>query len=354
MAQTRYSIPEHVKDYAVALYLGGLTQEQVGAKIGAKGCAVLRFLRERKVPSRPFCPHNKCDTSVRDQAIRLYVDHQHTIPEVAKILGRGTSTIARWLKKVGATRPMGEAFAMATQKGRKKWGHPGSIPWQSAKTGKWEFADSKWEVVRMAQLDSDPGVRWWTHVVPRVPYTDATGKRRFYAPDFLIDRVDGCRVVEEIKPQQFLAHSSTQIKAAAAGAFYADQGVQYRIITEHGIGLRSIQAFRLEGLMSITDEQRRAALSRRKAAAMKRRSAPRVEAARAKRLERARQMAEAYASGLTLAEVAQRFGVCGHSVSNWLDKLGVSRRPAVMREHQRLLLSEKRKAYPLVRWRKTA
>lgn len=276
-------------------------------------------------------------TDRKRQAIQLYVDERMTIPEVAATLGCGTSTIARWLKTAKATRPMGEAFALAMQKGRKKWGRRSqSIPWQSVKTGRWEFADSRWEAVRMQQLDNDPLVKDWTHVVERIPYVDGSGKRRFYAPDFFVVYVDGRQSVEEVKPKRFIASEPTLRKGAAARVWLTERGIGYKIITEDDIGIAAIASFKLDGLHSITDEERRLAYNRRKCAEIKRRNAPRVNATRAIRMERAGRIAAVYLSGKSLDETSTEFGLSVRTIVWWLDKLGIARRPAVMRPAARL------------------
>ncbi len=284
---------------------------------------------------RKLHAHNKLPDAMRQQAISLYVDALQTIPEVAAVLGRGTTTVARWLKAAKATRPMGAAFALAAQKGRKKWGRGQNIPWQSAKTGRWEFADSRWEAVRMQQLDTDATVRTWTRLAERIPYVAKNGKPRFYAPDFLVEYVDSHRVVEEVKPLAFAKNPDTLVKAAAALQALQAVGIEYRIVTEDDIGLAAINRFRVEGLAAIGDEQRRLADNKRRAARLRKKHAPRINANREKHRQRAEQAAALYASGMTLVEVGSVLRVHAQTILNWLDKRGVERRVAVMRPEQR-------------------
>lgn len=335
MATTKNKISDLAKEEAVALYLSGLTQDQVAAKLGiARGCTISGILRQKGIKARPV-QWNKMPDATRLQAIQMYVDHKMTIPETAQAVGVSTSCIARWLKAANATRPMGEAFSLAAQKGRKQWGKSVNIPWQSKKTGRWEFADSRWEVVRMGQLDKDVTVRHWTRLAERIPYIDAAGRHRFYAPDFIIEYADGTTVVEEVKPKVKVNTPSTLMKAAAAASVLGAKGIDYRIVTEDDIGIAAIRAFRLEGLASITDEQRRLAHNRRKVAAWHRRNGARVSAGREKRQARNARIIAAYKSGKTLLEVAREFKVSPHAIQNSLKRSGVPRRAAVMRAHER-------------------
>jgi len=69
----------------------------------------------------------------------------------------------------------------------------------STKTGAKEFYHSSYELRRMKELDADPDVQRWSkrHGIV-VPYQHA-GRDKNYVPDFLIERVDGLKVIEEVK-----------------------------------------------------------------------------------------------------------------------------------------------------------
>ena len=103
------------------------------------------------------------------------------------------------------------------------------VPWHSSKTGRESKADSGYELIRMWQYDHDPDVVTWKKNAERVPYGDG----RSYVPDFLVERRDGTKTVEEVKPANFLSDPVVQQKAAAARKFFAKQGIDYRFITEY-------------------------------------------------------------------------------------------------------------------------
>lgn len=332
----RTKITEGAKDRAVALYMNGATQDEVARELGfSNGSVVCRLLKGRGIKARPFVAHNKKPTDLRSQAVALYVEHTLTIPETAAALGLGTTTVARWLKAANATRAMGDAFALAIQKGRKGWGRRSpSIPWQSQKTGRWEFADSRWEALRMQQLDEDKDVLTWTRTIDRIPYIDAAGKRRYYAPDFLITYQDGRRSIEEIKPVCYVNDLATILKADAARKHLEGTGISYRIVTEQELGADALASFRLDGLQAFTEEERRLAHNRRKNAEIKRRNAPRVNANRDARHAVAQQIIASYQSGNTLEEVAKEFNRGTNAVRYWLEKYGISRRVAKARPHK--------------------
>lgn len=325
------------RDDAIALYLSGKTMDEVAKAIGMKrSCTLSSWMKARNIKARPFAPPNKVEKDVVTQAISLYVNDKQTIPETAAIIGVGTSTIARWLRAAGVTRSMGDAFAIASQKGRKRWGRGATFPWQSTKTGAWEFADSRWEVVRMQQLDADDSITKWSRIVDRVPYVDRNGKKRVYAPDFVIHHSNGRAVVEEIKPLAMMMDANNLIKADAAAVYFKARGIEYRILTEFEIGVDAIKAFKLVGLSSITEDLRTDCRKKRRNKRNKLLRRPRVEASNALKEQNAAKSVAMYSSGMTLAEVAGQLQICVKSVKNHLTARGVKTRPAVMRPKARI------------------
>jgi transposase len=339
----RTPVKEPIKTEVVRLCQYGLTVQDISLRLVISESAVRRILRDRNIEYRKPS-WNKLPDDLRHQAVSLYVNEKHTIPETASILGISNTCVARWLKAENVTRPMGEAFAIAVQKGRKKRAKSQNIPWQSSKTGRWEFADSRWEVVRMSQLDTDQTVATWTRLVDRIPYVDKNGKNRYYAPDFLIVYTDGSRVVEEIKPIRFSESDDTKIKATAAIAAFSQLGINYKLVTEDMIGIDNIRKFTLDGLASITDEQRKRSRSKRIAERSKKRRAPMVQEKRSRFMERAKKAAEMYVSGMTLEEVSKVFNVSVRSICYWLDNCNVKRREAKMRPHQRIKQGDRMRA----------
>lgn len=272
----------------------------------------------------------------RQEAVNLYVGRLMTLPEVADCLGRPMTTIARWLNKVGATRRMPEAFAIAIQKGRKRLGGD-NYPWQSAKAGGWVFADSRWEVVRMSQLDGDDSVDSWSRSVDRVPYVGPCGSSRFYVPDIIVYYKNGDVCVEEIKPKNLVGTPVNVAKALAAKQFFFARGASYRILTEDDIGAEAISNFQFDGLKSPCEKLRAERRKEMRAAAEKRRSAARNReklsvfgSVRHSTSIQARAIAvAAYVRGESLAKVASNFSVSTSTIRNWLISAGVERRPDV-------------------------
>lgn len=252
----RTKVDQGTKDEAVRLYKSGMNQEQVASELGISDTIVHRSLKEAGVSARKYdSRHNKKPEQLKQEAIRLYADEKKTLPEVAKRLNVGLTTVARWVKSAEVGRSQSEALAMASAHGRRP-PRGLNIPWQSAKTGKWEFADSKWEAVRMSQLDADDDVKTWTKLTDRVPYADQNGGKHTYAPDFLIEYNDGRMVVEEIKPGILTSDPLNVIKASAAKEFFDAKGIEYRTVTEREIGTEDIESFDVEGFAKITEEER--------------------------------------------------------------------------------------------------
>lgn len=112
---------------------------------------------------------------------------------------------------------------------------------------------SGWEMTFCQFCDNNPSIQQWASEPVRIPYRDPlTGKQTVYVPDFLIVYIDknSTRHAElvEIKPAnqsmienvgrnpynqaQFIKN---QAKWAAAGNWCKNQGIQFRIVTEHDI-----------------------------------------------------------------------------------------------------------------------
>jgi len=252
----RQKLPDEIKQEAIKLYQAGLSQDQVSKELNIGDSTVSKILAEFGIEARKFeSLHNKKPQELKDEVIRLYADENLGMNELSERFNIGTTTIARWLKEAGVTRNLSEAFAISAEKGRKKY-RGTNLPWQSSKTNRWEFADSKWELVRMSQLDADEEVKSWTKLVGPVPYVDPNGVKRNYSPDFIIEYNDGHKVVEEIKPKAQKDNEINKIKSEAAQKYFNDRGIEYRIVTEDELGVEDINNFNIEGFASITEEER--------------------------------------------------------------------------------------------------
>jgi len=111
---------------------------------------------------------------------------------------------------------------------------------------------SGWEFTFMQFCDNNPAVVSWASEPFMVPYRNPfTGKNTIYVPDFLIVYVDksGQKHAEvvEVKPRTQVSMESARsprdraaavlnaAKWAAAKAWCAQQGLQFRIVTEEDI-----------------------------------------------------------------------------------------------------------------------
>ncbi len=260
----RVAIPKEIKDRAIALYESGLGPRRISHQLPIAETTVCNLLKERGIKKRPQKIYNRLPDYIREQAIDLYVNEEKTFPEVARIMGLGITTVARWITQEGKQRGMSKAFALAIQKGNKKGYRSFNIPWQSQKTGKWEFADSRWEVVRMQQLDEDDSVAYWSRLTDRVPYIDAQGKNHTYAPDFFIQYKDGRRAIEEVKPKNKINDKGNAEKFSAAVSHFSKKGMGFSIVTEDNIGLNNIRKLKIDGLMEPSENERIAHKKRRR------------------------------------------------------------------------------------------
>lgn len=112
---------------------------------------------------------------------------------------------------------------------------------------------SSWELVFMQFLDNNPSIQQWSSESVKIPYRDPlTGKQTVYVPDFLMSYIDKNQKnhveLVEIKPNnqtliekvgknpynqaQFIKN---QAKWEAASKWCQQQGIKFRILTEHDI-----------------------------------------------------------------------------------------------------------------------
>jgi len=119
---------------------------------------------------------------------------------------------------------------------------------------------SLWELRVMKYLDDHPGVIWWASEELVIPYWNPIDNRKHrYFPDFVakMKTKDGKikTVVMEVKPdkqtkppvqkrrtKKYLEESATylinQSKWKAALEFCKDHGWEFKILTEHDLGLK--------------------------------------------------------------------------------------------------------------------
>lgn len=119
--------------------------------------------------------------------------------------------------------------------------------------GKTPTYRSGWEFAFMKFCDENSNVTQWASEAIRIPYRNPlTGKHTIYVPDFFIAYVDktGKQFVEliEVKPSNQTSlkeagrsrHNQlhaviNQAKWAAANAYCKQNGIKFRIVTEHDI-----------------------------------------------------------------------------------------------------------------------
>ena len=119
---------------------------------------------------------------------------------------------------------------------------------------------SLWELRVMKYLDDHPGVIWWASEELVIPYWNPIDNRKHrYFPDFVakVKTKEGKikTIVIEVKPdkqtkppvqkrktKKYLEESATylinQSKWKAASEFCKDHGWEFKILTEHDLGLK--------------------------------------------------------------------------------------------------------------------
>lgn len=99
----------------------------------------------------------------------------------------------------------------------------------SSKTNETNWAHSSYELRRMKYLDSSPSVSLWTknHGITLDYYSD--GVLRRYVPDFLVTKIDGSNVLEEVKG--WIRNVEVfEAKKDRAVRFAAENNMSYRVL----------------------------------------------------------------------------------------------------------------------------
>ena len=111
---------------------------------------------------------------------------------------------------------------------------------------------SSWEHTVMIMFDNNPNIISWASEPLKIPYRNPfTGRQTVYVPDFLVTYVtaDGVQKTEliEVKPSKETFQEEAKSKKskaalalntykwAAAQAFARQNGIGFRVMTEHNI-----------------------------------------------------------------------------------------------------------------------
>ena len=105
----------------------------------------------------------------------------------------------------------------------------------------------------MRFCDNNPNIIKWASEAVSIPYKDPfTGRQTIYVPDFFIQYADKNNKIQveliEVKPQNQtlqekvgknrnnqLQYAKNQVKWRAAYAWFARQGIKFRILTEQDL-----------------------------------------------------------------------------------------------------------------------
>ncbi len=103
----------------------------------------------------------------------------------------------------------------------------------SSKGGTFVYRSS-WELAYATWLDVNEDVVSYRYEPFAVEYVSnyRTGKIRKYYPDFEVTRIDGTRLLIEIKPMKKLTVAKNVKKFAAAVSFCHKQGITFHVYTE--------------------------------------------------------------------------------------------------------------------------
>ena len=104
----------------------------------------------------------------------------------------------------------------------------------STKTGAKIAYRSGWEKSFAEYLDNDMTVLTYSYESIIVSYVTnlRSGRLRKYFPDFYVERVDGTKLLIEIKPKRFMSRNINQKKWEAARHWCEEHGAEFIVLTE--------------------------------------------------------------------------------------------------------------------------
>lgn len=122
----------------------------------------------------------------------------------------------------------------AKKKRRKRKGHYHTGVHVSTKTGQACKFRSGWEQKYLEWLDANDTVKTYVYEGVKIPYVSnvKTGKIRTYNPDFLVEYMDGTRVLVEIKPSRRVKQVKVQKKLKAAQRWCDEHNIILSVLTE--------------------------------------------------------------------------------------------------------------------------
>lgn len=199
--------------------------------------------------------------SITSEAERGHIIERYcsgeSCPEIAVSTGYDTSHIWNIVRAAGKMRSHSEAMALRMAKYPNLSEHRGiQGAFHSEKNGTWIPTGSRYEFVRMSQLEEALDVKAFSRVKDRIPY-EYGGRIHYYIPDINVLMDDGTQIVEEIKAAYQTDEPKNLAKFAAAKDFYDAKGIQYRIVTESDIGRSVIANFDWSGFSAIPNDKRR-------------------------------------------------------------------------------------------------
>lgn len=233
-------------------YKSGKTSEQIALSLGMNSRIVAKHVKKLGIVRKKAVPSVK-QTEVK----RLYLDERLSTTQIATRLNINKGTVKALIGNNGLSRTRSEATCISIISRHKKG--IGGL-WHSTKTGKWEKADSKMELVRMSQLDQDATVKEWTRTVPIIKYGE-----RNYRPDLFVQYHDGRTTIEEVKPTQQHRYKENLAKWEAAREYCEQHGHEFKVVSETDLGGRKyVNDFQIEGFQQPDFEMRKKLARQRK------------------------------------------------------------------------------------------
>lgn len=104
----------------------------------------------------------------------------------------------------------------------------------STKTGQEIKFRSGWELNFAQYLDKDPSIATYVYEGVIISYMTnlRSGRLRKYYPDFYVERVDGTKLLIEIKPKRYVPRGVNQKKWEAARQWCSEHDTEFMVLTE--------------------------------------------------------------------------------------------------------------------------
>jgi transposase-like protein len=223
------SVSYKIKKECSEHFANGTPLKEIKAKYGVCGHTIRVWAKEFGYMPKTLSERMGITEELKIRGVELY-NIGLNLCQVAKIIGVSNNTVRLWVKQKSVLKThsevMSEVHARIGYKNARGTKGKENTPFGDI------YFDSNYEQIRIKQLIDNNDVKLISRCNDYILYK-CNGKERRYNPDFYIEYKNGRKVVEEIKPYDFVNKFNNREKFSAAKSFYKDKSIVYKVVLEN-------------------------------------------------------------------------------------------------------------------------